>query len=59
VQLNGKKVSCRLSDDSKRLITSVSEADLLVGENVFTATGVKYPRLFPSYSFTFTAMIVK
>ena len=59
VSLNGKAISCELGSDGRSLITSVKEATLPTGGNTFTVTGVKYPRLFPSYSFTFTAEITK
>ena len=58
VSLNGKAVTCTLSGDNM-LVTSVKHADLQSGDNIFTATGVKYPKLFPSYSFTFTAEVQK
>ena len=59
VSLNGRPASCTLDGDSKSLVTDVKYSDLPDGENTFTATGVKYPRLFPSYFFTFTAEISK
>ena len=59
ISLKGMAVTCTLSADGKSLITSVKADDLQPGDCTFTATGVKYPRLFPSYSFTFTAVFSK
>ena len=59
VSLNGKVIGCALGADGKTLITNVKYADLASGDNTFTATGVKYPRLFPSYSFTFETVVAK
>ena len=59
LNLNNKTITCVLSDDSKSLITDTKADNLDEGANTFTVTGVKYPRLFPSYSFTFTAQIDK
>ena len=58
VTLNGKAVGCTLSADGVTLVTNVRYADLPAGTNTFTVTGVKYPRLFPSYSFTFAAEVI-
>ena len=57
VSLNGGAVGCAPGADGRSLITTVKYADLAAGNNTFTISGVKYPRLFPSYSFTFTAKV--
>jgi len=58
-RVNGETVSCRLEEDGVNLVVNIKYDDLQSGENDFVVTGVKYPRLFPSYSFTFTAIINK
>ena len=55
VKPDGKAVTCKLGDDGKSLVTNVKYDELAAGDNTFTVTGVKYAKLFPSYSFTFTA----
>ena len=59
ISLKGMAVTCTLGANGKSLITSVLYDDLQSGDYTLTAAGVKYPRLFPSYSFTFTAEISK
>ena len=59
VKLNGTTINCELGSDDRSLITNVKEDELPSGNNIFTAAGVKYQQLFPSYSFTFTAEVVK
>ena len=59
VSLNGTVIGCTLGTDGKTLITNKKYNDLPAGTNTFSAAGVKYPRLFPSYSFTFTVSVQK
>ena len=58
VSLNGKAITCSLDADGKTLTTNVIVTDLPEGVNEFKVIGVKYPKLFPSYSFTFTTQVV-
>ena len=59
VKLNNKPVTCKLGADGKSLITNVKETGLSDGTNVFSASGIMYPRLYPSYSLSFTSEITK
>ena len=57
VSLNGTVIGCTLSADGKTLLTDKKYDDLPAGTSTFVVVGVKYPRLFPSYSFTFTTQL--
>ena len=59
VSVNGTTISCELGADGKSLVTNVKYLDMADGTHKFTAVRVKYPRLFPSYYFTFSIEIVK
>ncbi len=54
---NGVIVPC--TKDGNNLVTTLTINDLATGENKFIVSGVKYPALFPSYSFTFTVNYTK
>ena len=63
LKLNGKAVAGYTVTDSpsgdSSIITGINFNDLVKGENTFTVTKVKYPRLFPSFTFTFEVTINK
>ncbi len=54
VTLAGSTVTCTLGSDGRSLVTNLVYDELPVGAAKFTVAGIKYPALFPSYSFTFT-----
>lgn len=44
---------------NRSIVTSVKYESLPDGESLFSVSGVNYPRLYPDYTFTFTAKIAK
>ena len=59
VSLNGTAVRCEIGTDGRSLVTNVKYSDLTELTNKFTAAGVKFPALFPSYYFTFSVEVPK
>lgn len=58
VTVDGVSKSFSLTADSRAILVDVAYGDVPGGAKV-VASGVKYPGLFPSYSFTFTALVNK
>lgn len=59
VSLNGKNIVASLGADKRSIITSVKYDELADGVNTFSVKNVKLTELFPSFTFTFTAEVIK
>lgn len=59
VSLNGSNIAGSLGADGRSIVTGVKYDDLASGTNTFEVKGVKCPALYPSYTFTFTAEVIK
>lgn len=55
VTLNGTAVSASLGSDNMSIIINYPYTSLKEGDKIIMS-GIKYPRLFPSFSFTFTLL---
>ena len=57
VTVGGVKYDAKVLDDGKTVEVLGLDASALAGGTPFSVAGVKYPVLFPSYSFTFTVTV--
>ena len=56
--LNGKAIACALGLDKMSLVTDVKYEELSAGKHIFSVGEVKYPKISPSYVYTFRAKVV-